>query len=199
MKTLALAAFGLVSLAASAAAAQTAGPANPGPAIPGVCVYHNERLIAQSTAGQSLATGIQRLVEEVRAELQPYAAAIETEAQALQSGQATIPQAEFEQRRTALQQRIQEAAQLEQTRDNELRYTRGVQLQTIAQAVDPIVVAVYQERGCGILIDRESVYVVNPAMDITDAVIQRLNTQLPTLSFNRLQVPVQQQQPAAAQ
>ena len=199
MKTLALAAFGLISLSASAAAAQTAGPANPGPAIPGVCVYHNERLIAQSTAGQSLATGIQRLVEEVRAELQPYAAQIETEAQALQQGQSTIPPQEFEQRRTALQQRVQEAGQLEQTRDNELRYTRGVQLQAIAQAVDPIIVAVYQERGCGILIDRESVYVVNPAMDITDTVIQRLNAQLPTLSFNRLQVPVQQQQPTAAQ
>lgn len=192
MKTLALAAFGLVSLAASAAAAQTAGPSNPGPVIPGLCVYHNERLLAQSTAGQSVASGIQRLVGEVTAELQPYGAAIETEAQALQQGQGSIPAQEFEQRRAALAQRANEARQLEQTRDAELRYTRGVQLQAIAQAVDPILVAVYQERGCGILVDRESVYIVNPAMDVTDVVIQRLNTQLPSLSFNRLQVPVQQ-------
>jgi Skp family chaperone for outer membrane proteins len=193
--TLALAVAALTTLAAGAASAQTAGPTNPGPVIPGVCVYHNERMVAQSTAGQSLATGIQRLLEEVRGELQPYAATIETEAQALQQGQASIPPAEMQQRRQALQQRIQEAGQLEQQRDAELRYTRAVQLQTIAQAVDPIIVAVYQERGCGILIDRESVYVVNPAMDITDTVIQRLNAQLPSLSFNRLAIPAE----AAAQ
>lgn len=190
MKTkFALALAALTTLAAGAASAQTAGPTNPGPVIPGVCVYHNERVVAQSTAGQALAAGMQRLLDEVRGELQPYAASIETEAQALQQGQATIPPAEMQQRRQMLQQRLQEATQLEQQRDAELRYTRAVQLQAMAQAVDPIIVAVYQERGCGLLLDRESVYVMNPAMDISDLVIQRLNATLPTLSFNRLAVP----------
>ena len=45
--------------------------------------------------------------------------------------------------------------------------------------------------GCGILLDRESVFILNPAMDVTDVVIQRLNTSLPTLSFNRMPVPAQ--------
>ncbi len=194
MKTnLALALAALATLAAGAASAQTAGPANPGPVSPGVCVYHNERVIAQSTAGQALNSGMQRLFEEVRGELQPYAASIETEAQTLAQGQATIPAAEMQQRRQALQQRLQEAQQLEQQRDAELRYTRAVQLQAIAQAVDPIIVAVYQERGCGLLLDRESVYVMNPAMDISELVIQRLNAALPTLSFNRLAVPAELQ------
>ncbi len=194
MKTnLALALAALATLAAGTASAQTAGPANPGPVIPGVCVYHNERVIAQSTAGQALNSGMQRLFEEVRGELQPYAASIETEAQTLAQGQTTIPAAEMQQRRQALQQRLQEAQQLEQQRDAELRYTRAVQLQAIAQAVDPIIVAVYQERGCGLLLDRESVYVMNPAMDISELVIQRLNAALPTLSFNRLAVPAELQ------
>ena len=40
---------------------------------------------------------------------------------------------------------------------------------------------------------------MNPAHDVTDLVIQRLNAALPTLSFNRMAVPAQQpQQPAAA-
>ena len=40
---------------------------------------------------------------------------------------------------------------------------------------------------------------MNPAMDVTDLAIQRLNTALPTLSFNRMAVPAQTQaQPAAA-
>ena len=189
MKLFALGAFALASLAAGSAAAQAQAPANPGPVIPGVCVFHNDRLLGTSTAGQSVQTGMQRLITEVQGELQPYAAAIQTEAQALQQGGAAAdPQGT---RRQALQQRAQEAQQLEQTRQQELQYTQQLQIRAIAQAADPILVAVYQERGCGLLLDRSAVYIANPAMDITDVVIQRLNTALPTLSFNRSPVPVQ--------
>lgn len=200
MKLFALGAFALASLTASVAVAQTA-PTNPGPVIPGVCIYSHQRTLAQSTAGQSVASGMQRLQQEVQAELQPYTTSIQTEMQALQQGAATIPADQRQTREQALQQRYQEAQQLAQTRESELRYTDLMQRQAIAQAVDPIVAAVYGERSCGILLAREStVLFANPQMDITETVIQRLNTALPTLSFNRMPVPAQQtQQPAAAQ
>ncbi|MFS0709767.1 OmpH family outer membrane protein [Brevundimonas sp. 3P9-tot-E] len=193
MKLIALGAFALASLTASAALAQTQGPANPGPVIPGVCVYFNQRVLAQSTAGQAVQTRMEQLAQEVQGELQPYATAIQTEVQALQQGAATIPADQMNQRRQALQQRVQEAQQLEGTRENELRYTLAEQRRKISEAVEPLLVAVYQEKGCGIMIDRESVFILNPAMDVTDTVIQRLNAQLPTLSFNRMPVPAQPQ------
>lgn len=192
MKLFAFSAFALASLAAGSATAQSAAPANPGPVIPGVCVFHNDRLLAQSTVGQSVQTGMQRLVTEVQGELQPYAANIQTEAEQLrQGGQAADPTGS---RRQALQLRAQEAQQLEQRRQAELQYTQQMQVRTIAQAADPILVALYQERGCGMLVDRSAVYIYNPAMDITDVVIQRLNTALPSVSFNRLEVPAELQQ-----
>lgn len=197
MKLLAIGAVALAAITASAAApasAQTNGIQNPGPVIPGVCVYFNQRLLAQSTVGQAVQARMEQLAQEVRGELQPYATSIQTEMTALQQGQATIPADQMQQRRQALQQRLQEAQQLEQTRDGELRYTLSEQRRQIAAAVDPILVAVYQERGCGLLLDRESVLAMNPAMDVTDVVIQRLNTALPTLSFNRLAVPAEAQQ-----
>ena len=193
MKLLAIGVAALAAFTATAATAQTAGPANPGPAIPGVCVYFNQRLLAQSTVGVAVQARMEQLATEVRGELQPYATAIQTEMTALQQGQATIPADQMQQRRQALQQRLQEAQQLEQARDAELRYTLSEQRRQISAAVEPILVAVYQERGCGIMIDRESVFIMNPAMDVTDLVIQRLNTDLPTLSFNRLPVPAQAQ------
>lgn len=187
MKLFAYGAFALATLAAGSAAAQAQTPANPGPAIAGVCVFHNDRLLAQSTAGQSVQAGMQRLVTEVQGELQPYGASIQAEGQRLQQGgQAADPQGTG---RAALQQRIQEAQQLEQMRQQELQYTQAMQMQAIARAADPILVAVYQERGCGLLLDRSAVYIFNPAMDVTDTVIQRLNTALPTLSFSRMPVP----------
>lgn len=189
MKILAIGAFALASLVASTAVAQTQGPANPGPVIPGVCVYFNQRLLAQSTVGAAVQARMEALAGEVQGELAPYGTAIQTEITALQQGgQAADPDGA---RRTALQQRIQEAQALEETRQNELRYTLSEQRRLISAAVEPILVAVYQEQGCGILIDRESVFILNPAMDVTDTVIQRLNTALPTLSFNRLPIPVQ--------
>jgi outer membrane protein len=189
MKIIAIGAFALASLVASTAVAQTQGPQNPGPAIPGVCVYFNQRLLAQSTVGQAVQTRMEQLATEVQGELAPYGTSIQTEIQTLQQGgQAADPDGS---RRNALQQRIQEAQTLEQTRQEELRYTLSEQRRLISNAVEPILVAVYQERGCGILIDRESVFIMNPAMDVTDTVIQRLNTALPTLSFNRLPVPTQ--------
>lgn len=196
MKALTLGALAIVALAATAtgASAQAQGPANPGPVIPGVCVYFNQRLLAQSTVGQAVQTRMQQLTQEVQGELAPYATSIQTEAQALQSAGASLPAAERQSRGQALQARVQEAQQLEQTRDNELRYTLQMQRQAISQAVEPILVAVYQEKGCGIMIDRESVFILNPAMDVTDTVIQRLNTALPTLTFNRMPVPAQTQQ-----
>ena len=189
MKTLALGAFALAMLAGSAAAAQDQ---NFGPAIPGVCVYHHDRLLAQSTAGQSVQTGMQRLQQEVQAELAPYEQFIQTESQQLQQGRGTIPQADFATREQALATRYQEARNLAQTREGELRYTQAMQLQQIAQAADPIILALYTERGCGILISRESVLRVNPTMDLTEAAVQRVNAALPSLSFSRMPVPAQQ-------
>lgn len=193
MKLFAIGAAALVSLTASAAMAQSQGPANPGPAIPGVCVYFNQQALAQSTVGQSVQTRMEQLAQEVQGEIAPYAQQLQTEYQALQTGASTIPADQLNQRRQALQQRAQEAQQLEQTRDTELRYTLSEQRKKISEAIEPILVAVYQEKGCGILVDRESVFIMNPAMDVTPLVIQRLNTALPSLSFNRMPVPAQPQ------
>ena len=193
MKLFAISAFAIASLAASSALAQSQGPANPGPVIPGVCVYFNQQALAQSTVGQAVQTRMEQLAQEVQGEIAPYAQQLQTEYQALQAGASTIPADQLNQRRQALQQRAQEAQQLEQTRDNELRYTLAEQRKKISEAIEPILVAVYQEKGCGIMIDRESVFVMNPAMDVTPLVIQRLNAALPTLSFNRMPVPAQPQ------
>ena len=189
MKTLAFGAFAVAMLAGSAAAAQDQ---NFGPAIPGVCIYHHDRLMAQSTAGQSLVAGVQRLQQEVQTELAPYEQFIQTERQALQQGQATIPQDQFQQRAEALDARYREFEGLRQTRTAEMRYTLAYQQQQIGQAVDPILGALYTERGCGILLSADGVLRANPQMDLTETAIQRLNAALPSLpAFTRMAVPAQ--------
>lgn len=194
MKLIALGAFAVATLAAGAASAQSApAPLNHGPVVTGVCVYSPQILLGNSTAGQSLVAGLQRLGEEVRGELAPFAATLETEANSLQQGgQAADPDGS---RARAWQQRLQEAQTLEQTRSNELRYTERLQTTNIVNAARPIIAALYQEKGCSVLIDGGSVLAVNPQMDLTETAIQRLNQALPSLpQFSRSPVPVQAQQ-----
>ena len=71
MKLLAIGAVALASLVATAATAQTAGPQNPGPVIPGVCVFFNQRLLAQSTVGQDVQARMEQLATETQGELAP--------------------------------------------------------------------------------------------------------------------------------
>ncbi len=192
MKLAVLASATTLALAlAGGAVAQPAQPTNPGPVIPGVCTFNQGRAVGGSMVGQAVAARMQQLTDAVRAELQPEGAAIEGEANALQTGQASMPADQFQQRAVALQQRAGAYQQLAGQREAELQYTQGLQLQRIGETMDPILVQVYQERGCGLLLDRSTMFGANPAMDITDRVIELVNQQLQTLSFDRSPLPQQ--------
>ena len=192
MKLSVLATVAVVALTvAGAASAQTAQPTNPGPVIPGVCTFHQGRGVGASMVGQSMNARMQQLTDAVRAELQPEGAAIEAEAASLGAAQSSLPADQFQQRAGSLQQRLNAYQQLAAQRESELQYTQGLQLQRIGETLDPILAQVYQERGCGLLFDRAAMFGGNPAMDITDRVIELMNQQLQTLSFDRSPVPQQ--------
>ena len=183
--------FASVALAAAVAAGSASAqsqPSNPGPAIAGVCLYNHERTLAQSIVGQAVSVRLQQLTDAVRAEMTPEQQAIEAEAAALQP----IPAEQRIERTQALSQRLQAFQLLEQQRSMELAYTEQTQSQAIASAIEPILSQVYVERGCGILFQAGAVHYANPQMDVTDRVIELLNGQLQTLSFDRLPLPQQQ-------
>lgn len=195
MKILTIGAALAAMALAGTAQAQEAQQLRHGAPIPGMCVLNLQGVFGRSTAGQGLASRLQQLQQEVAGELAPYQQAIETEGQALETSGASLSEAERQQRAGALQQRYTEYQQLRQTRVQELEYTEFVQRRALAAAADPIVAAVYQERGCSILLNRAEVFQLNPEMDISELVLQRLNSQVPSLpAFNRMPVPVQQQQ-----
>ncbi|HEY0598763.1 OmpH family outer membrane protein [Brevundimonas sp.] len=196
MKTLAFGAFALALTTAGAASAQTPQPQiNHGAPVTGVCVLNLEGVIRASTAGQAVSARMQALQQEVAVELAPYQTTIQQEDAALAQSGASLPADQRQQRAQALQARFAEYQQLGQTRERELQYTASLQQRALFAAADPVIASIYQSRGCSILLDRSSVYLTNPAMDISETVLQQLNSQVPSLpNFNRTPVPVQQQQ-----
>lgn len=197
MKTVTAGAFAIAALAiAGSAQAQAQQPTvQHGAPIAGVCALNLQGVFARSTAGQGLAARIEELQREVAGELAPYEQTIQTEDQTLATSGASLSAEDRQQRAQQLQQRYAEYQQLRQTRLQELEYTEFMQRRALAEAVDPIVAQVYQERGCSMLINRAEVFYLNPQMEISELVLQRLNQQMAALpAFSRMQVPVQQPQ-----
>lgn len=185
------------AMIASAASAQTPAASNPGPVIPGVCTINLEGVLATSNAGQAISRRMGELREQVAAEVGPYYQAVQTGLDSLQQSGASLPEAQRNQQAQQLRQRYEEAQQLEQTRQAELNYTGQQQLRTLATAAQPVIDAVYAERGCGLLLSADAVIQMNPAMDVSRLVVDRINAAVQAnTSFNRLPVPVQTQAPA---
>ena len=178
---------------AAAAAAQTPFPSRPGPTIAGVCVVDNENALGASQVGAAFRNRMQVLTQQVEAELRPEQTALQTEATAVNALAAGAPRTT---RENALRTRAQTFQTRATQRGRELEFTQQQQLQRLSNELRPVLDQVYAARGCGVLLDRNAVVAVNPAMDITAAVTAGLNARIQTITFDRATVP-QQAAPAA--
>jgi len=186
-------AFGLSALAliavATGAGAATPVPAAPvlsqGPVIPGVCEMSVPQVIGQSMVGAYIRTRLDQIVTQVRAELNPEDAAIATDAKALESQRAALDAATLQSRGQALQARFNALNEKKDLRQRELKATQDKAENRVLQELDPIAQQIYQAHHCSILIDRGSVMLSNPDMDLTAAAITALNGKIQQFPFDR--------------
>ena len=182
------------------ALAQTA-PAAPaishGAPIAGVCIFSSQRAVGSSAVGQAVDVRLKTIIQQVNAELTGERTALDNEAKALDAKKATLDQGSLEQQAAALQVKANAWQRKGQLRQKEVEATEQKALARVYQELDPAIKQVYQQRTCGMLIDRESVLLANPAMDITDSVVAALDARIKTLTFDRerLDQPVAGAQP----
>lgn len=207
MKSLAARTVGAVAVLAFAgsAFAQTAPkPAGPAPLplthgapIAGVCIYDMAAVITDSTVGKFVTGRLETIGKTVNSELGAEETAITNEAKALDAA-ARAPgadEATLQKRAIDLKKRAKAFDDKAALRQREFGATQQKARLRILQEVDPIVVQVYQQRQCAVLLSREAVLVANPAMDITPAVITGLNGKIQQFTFDRERLD--QQAPAA--
>jgi outer membrane protein len=192
-KFLAATVSGLAALAtasgAFAQAAPAAAPAAPavthGPAIAGVCIFSSQRAVGQSAVGKAVDARLKIIISQVNAELTSERTALDNDAKALDAKRATTPQDALEQQAATLQAKANAWQRKGQLRQKEVEATEQKQLGRVYQEMDPAIRQVYQQKTCSILIERESVLLGNPAMDITDGVVAALDARIKTLTFDR--------------
>jgi len=189
IKTLALAACAVLA-SGSAALAQTDGAAAApaityGAPVPGVCALSVDGVIGSSTAGKYVDSRLQQIGAQVQAELSGEKSAIDTEARTLESQRATLDQNTFEQRVAALQVRQNALERKAQLRDREMQATQQQAVGRVLNEMKPLIAAAAQAQKCAIVVDRSAVVMVNPAMDLSPAVVTALNGKLTQFAFER--------------
>jgi len=189
--------------AAAAPAPAAAAPTPPTPPtfgapISGQCVLDEQDGIATSAMGVAAATRLQQLKAVVDSELSSESQILDTDKKALVASQKTASatpagKTAWESKVQAWQQRAQAFEAKVQQRQQEMQYTRQEVMQVIFQKMIPAVNAVVTQNGCSTVVSADSllhydipgntngqstqtsfVY-VNPAMNITSAVVQKLN------------------------
>jgi Skp family chaperone for outer membrane proteins len=189
-KFLAATVSGLAALAtASGAFAQAAPPAAPpvthGAPIAGVCIFSSQRAVATSQVGKAVDARLKTIIAQVNAELTGERTSLDNDAKALDAKKGTLDQSALEQQAAALQVRANAWQRKGQLRQREVEATEQKQLARVYQELDPAIRTAYQAKTCSILIERESVLLGNPAMDITDAVVTAVDARIKTLTFDR--------------
>lgn len=171
-----------------------AAPVALGPAIPGVCLFSYDAADEGSAVGKYVAQRMQQLQGQAQAELQAEQTALQTDAKALEAQRATISSDVYQQRGLAINQRATALQRKADQRTRELQATGQKALGRIVTEVNPLLQQVYGQRGCGLLVDRNSVFFANPTMDVTSDVVRLLDTKITQFAFDREHLD----QPAAA-
>lgn len=180
----------MVAIASTAAAQTTRPVAAPaplaqGPAIPGLCMLSVNQAISTSTVGQYVRTRLDQIVSQVKAELTPEDSAISTDARALETTRATIDAATYQSKGAALNARITALRQKADLRQREVKATEDKALNRIAQELEPIAQTLYQQKHCSTLLDKGSVMIANPDMDLTPSAVAGLNGHIQQFPFDR--------------
>lgn len=211
---------GAAALVAGAAQAQTAAtpPAPPtfGAPIQGQCVLDVQEAMADSAMGKAASDRLGQLKAVVDSELQQQAQALEAEMKSLQAQQKTVTPATkpaleakaqaWGQKRDAFQAKVQQ-------RQQEMQYTQQEAMAVLFQKMVPHINSVVTAKSCATVVQSDSllhydapganngpsttfVY-ANPAMNITSAVVQKMDASGDTLpQIDRVSLDQQQGQGA---
>jgi Skp family chaperone for outer membrane proteins len=195
----------LLTLAFLGAAALPALAANP-PAPPPapqikILLIDRQAIIRFSKVGQDVARQVEAYGNQAKAEIAGQQKSLQAEAQKLQQDVAILNAdakakkiADFDAKQNGLQANAQKKEQMIQGGFMKAQ-------QTIAQALEPILQTLMQQRGANIILDKTAVVYASPqavsAFDITIPAIEQLNQKLPSLKVD-MTAPPTGAPPAAA-
>ncbi|MBI3437054.1 MAG: OmpH family outer membrane protein [Proteobacteria bacterium] len=172
-----------------------------------VVVVNYQRLLAESALGRDMSTKLQGVSAQIQQQaqaMQSEGQAIETEDQRLQTATRGMTAAQVQANSAlssqiqALQARVQQFQARRQSLQGDMQCSQIFALRDFTNRANPVVRTVMQSRGAGVVVDAASSQVFDPAMDITNTVMQQLDAAQRTATVARHSVSECQQSASAA-
>ncbi|GGG93716.1 MAG TPA: outer membrane chaperone Skp [Oceanicaulis sp.] len=160
-----------------------------------ILVINEETILTESQVGQHIASQLEVIGREIQTELEAAAQPLTQENEALQAETSALSQEAIQQRPDLmqriqqLQQNAQQLERLRRVRQQELVLTERQALQPVLQTLQTVLQELVNERGATILLDRSQVVYAAESVDVTAAVIERLNQRIQTTPVTRVRAP----------
>ncbi|MFZ4122263.1 MAG: OmpH family outer membrane protein [Caulobacterales bacterium] len=167
-------------------------------------VLDTDTLANTSAAGRSLAAQLQTLQQQMVQEIVSEEQAIQAEARRLaeaaqgQTREQLLSNATLTGQIAANDRRADALRQRAEANNRDFGYTRMQSLNDLNRQLLPIVNEVMASRGAALVVDRSAVISFNPAIDITQEVLTRLDQRVPSVRVTRQTAPAQAQPAAPA-
>ncbi|MBX9883448.1 MAG: OmpH family outer membrane protein, partial [Novosphingobium sp.] len=174
---------------AAAAAPAPAAPTLGGPLIPGVCLLSREGVLANAKVGVYASQRIRQLTEEAQAEVNADRKPIEADLAALRAQAPKLTPEQRAAQEKALAARFAPVQAKADQRTREIEATRVKAVDAIGLQLQPVIAAIYTQKGCGLLFDRNTVLGGNLGNDLTAAVVAGLDARLTSITIERENLP----------
>lgn len=161
-----------------------------GPEIPGVCLLSRQAIFANAEVGKSASAQIAKLTEAAQAEVLGERKPLEEEARKLESQRAQLAPEKYAEQQQSLARRWADLQKKADHRTREIEATRQKAIERISTEAQPVLASVYQQRRCGLLLDRGVALGGNMGGDLTAAVVQGLDGKIKSIPIQREILPV---------
>jgi len=151
----------------AAAQAQTAPPP--------VLTLDQERLFQNSTEAGRISAEIEKRAGELSTENRRIEAELTAEEEELTLARETLDPEEFRALANAFDQKVQRIRLEQDSKERELQRLRDEERQNFLNRITPVLAEIAGERGALMVLDRRVVLLSADAIDITDAVIARID------------------------
>jgi outer membrane protein len=162
-----------------------------------VVMIDEARLLTESKAGKDIQTKLTSLETQMKNELEPTRATLETDGKALQTKvegktrEAVAADAALVTQLTAYQNRANDFAQKRQIVSQEFQLTERKALIDFNRAIEPALMEVVNEKKAQIVMSKGQVIFSADTVDVTALVISKLDAKTPTIAVTRQRVPAQ--------
>lgn len=154
-----------------------------------IAILEVERVLSDSTAGKAAGNQINELRKRYQNELQKAEENLRNEEADLVRQRATMSQEAFDERRRSFERKVQDTRKLVQDRTGTIDGMMRDARDQIGRSALGVLEELMKERNFNVVLDRKQIVATDPALEITDEVIARVNKRLPSITISSAAKP----------